>query len=207
MIATASPSMIERCSDGVEEQGAEEASWGIDSSVFEAVARASGSTFSTSDDEPCARTRTQAAEQEMWKHQGTTAQRAGLMVLLYSGGIGIGSAVIGRGMYEVWRYRKYGPVVKPDSMEDYGDGGYGDDYGQYPPDMMMMRGYPGMMDPRMDPRMVRASPARDFPRCRPYVLLAHARERRWMRMQMKAGYGGAPYEYGEPYSQGRSAWA
>jgi len=103
----------------------------------------------------------------MWKHQGTTARRAGLMVLLYSGGIGIGSAVIARGIYEVWRYRKYGPVVKPaESMESYGEGGYydGDDYGQYPPDM---GGYPGMMDPRMDPRMVRATPARVVPRCRP----------------------------------------
>jgi hypothetical protein len=46
----------------------------------------------------------QAAEQEMWMHQGTKAARAGLMVLLYSSGLGIGSALIGRGMFEVWRY-------------------------------------------------------------------------------------------------------
>jgi hypothetical protein len=153
----------------------------IITSVLEAVLEASGSRFSTSEDDPCARTRTQAAEQEMWKHQGTTAQRAGLMVLLYSGGIGIVSAVIARGMYEVWRYRKYGPVVKPDSMEGYSEGGYADDYAQYPPDMMM-GGYPGMIDPRMDPRMVRATPPRVFPRCRPlFVLLPDTRELRWMR--------------------------
>ena len=40
--------LIERCSDGVEDQGAEEALWGqerIVSSVLEAVSRASGSPF------------------------------------------------------------------------------------------------------------------------------------------------------------------